>query len=195
MHKFNMLKSRILKVSALAMTTALLFSSNALAEDNNSEDRIDESKRVYVYWVNPKDFTDIKPSNGIRSKFRNRTMEELHEFVDKLAKKLPEGHKLKLNVTDLDLAGRVWPGHFAGLNSASDVRVVRKLDIPRLDFSFELMNGSGEVLKSGVKELKDLSFMTRIGGIQKHDSLRYEKNMLKAWFKREFKDELAVNQS
>ena len=182
------------KLKGLAAVALLTLSPLTMAgEENKPENRVDESERVNVVWVNPKKFTDLKPANGRRDRFRNHTMEKLYKHLDKLAKRLPEGHKLKLNVTDIDLAGRVWPGHFVGFDTASDVRLVKSIEIPRMDFSYELINASGEVIKSGEKELKDMGFMNNISSVRKHDALRYEKHMLKRWFSREFKDVLVVD--
>ena len=179
------------------IAAAALISSSLMArevqEEQNSEDRIDESERVSVTWVSPKDFTDMRPGMETRKRFRNNTMERLYEYIEKLANELPEGHKLKLNVTDVDLAGQVWPGGFVGFNNPNDVRIIRQVDVPRIDFSFELLDQSGKVLKSGEKELKDLAFQERIAGFRRNDSLLYEKNMMKRWFKKEFREELAAN--
>jgi hypothetical protein len=183
-----------LKFKIATLATAVILTTSAIADEKEPENRVDESERVTVTWVNPKEFTDVKPTNGISSRFRNHTMESLYEYVDKLAQDLPQGQKLKLNVTDLDLAGRVWPGHIAGFDTSSDVRLVKDIEIPRMNFSYELVDSSGSVVKSGEIKLKDMSFMSRSNLIRKSDSLKYEKNMFRQWFNKEFKDELTSNE-
>lgn len=186
-----MFKSKkVLKTKLVALVSTLLLSTSVAAEEQKTEDRIDESERVSVTWINPKKFTDIKATNEVRTRFRNRTMKKLHKYMDELAQDLPEGQMLKFNVTDLDLAGRVWPGHFVGFDSASDVRIVKQIEIPRMNFSYELVDATGFVVKSGEKNLKDMAFLDRINGIRRSDSLRHEKTMIKRWFKKEFKEEL-----
>lgn len=186
-----MLKSKkVLRSKLLALASTFLLSTSVVADEQKTEDRIDESERVSVTWVNPKKFTDIKATNGVRTRFRNRTMEKLHKYMDDLAQDLPEGQMLKFNVTDLDLAGRVWPGHFVGFNNANDVRVVKSIEIPRMNFSYELVDSKGSIIRTGEKNLKDMAFLDRINGMRRSDSLRHEKNMLKRWFKKEFKEEL-----
>ncbi|BDX08233.1 DUF3016 domain-containing protein [Planctobacterium marinum] len=175
------------------ITTALFISTNSHADEQENLDRVDESERVAVTWVNPKEYTDVKPANGIRSRFRNRTLETLHEYMDELAADLPEGQKLTFNVTDLDLAGRVWPGSFVGFDTTGDVRLIKRVEIPRMDFSYELLDSDGSVLKSGTEELKDMAFMDGISTARRDDPLKYEKNMLRDWFRKEFKQELLAS--
>ncbi|XOV79709.1 MAG: DUF3016 domain-containing protein [Aestuariibacter sp.] len=151
-----------------------------------------ESNRISVEWQDPKDFTDMKATNGHRQRFRENTMNELEEYLAKLAEDLPDGQTLKMVVTDVDLAGRVWPGRFVGFDSATDVRVVKRIDIPRMNFKYELLDANGDTIKSDEIKLKDMGFQD--SGITRHDhgSLRYEKRMLKRWFKREFDEQLVA---
>lgn len=184
-----MFKTKYMKLSSLLV--AALLSSNVMAEEQKqNENRIDQSEKVSVVWVNPKDFTDVRPSSEGRKSFRNRTMKDLHQFIDKLAADLPDGHKLNVNVTDLDLAGRVWPATAVGSNNGQNIRVVRQMDIPRMNFSYELLDASGVVVKSGQQELKDMAFQDRAINRRTHENLLYEKGMVKRWFKEEFKEEL-----
>ncbi|MGJ8679330.1 DUF3016 domain-containing protein [Paraglaciecola sp.] len=143
---------------------------------------------VEIEWHAPQEYTDVKPSQTKRSRFMQSTFTSIDAYILKLAQSFPAGYRLKLKVTDLDLAGQVWPASFAGLgNSASDVRVIKRLDIPRMNFSYELTNAEGDIVKQANVNLKDMSFQI---GHSKHfasDSLTYEKNMLKKWFLKEFK--------
>lgn len=174
------------KFTFTILTAALFLSANLVAGEQREENRIDESERMTVTWVNPKEFTDVKPSMGVASKFRERTMTLLTEYMNELASELPEDQTLNIKVTDVDLAGRVWPG-------AREVRVVRQLEIPRMDFSYELLNADGSVVKSDTVELKDMGFMDSVGRTFRNDPLKYEKNMLQDWFNKEFKQELLVS--
>lgn len=148
--------------------------------------------RVAVEWQSPEDFTDMKATNGHRKRFRENTMNKFENYLEDLAEDLPAGQQLKMVVTDVDLAGRVWPGHFVGFNNASDVRVVKRIDIPRINFSYELMDETGATIKSGEMKLKDMGFQDSQVARNDHDSLRYEKRMLKRWFKKEFGDQLVA---
>lgn len=142
--------------------------------------------RVEVEWSNPSDYTDIRPANQSRSRFRETTFKHLEKHLEKLAARLPEGQRLKLTVTNLDLAGQVWPGHMMGLGLSSDVRLINRVDIPRMNFSYELLDGSGAIIRTGEEKLKDMSFQDRAVGRYRNQTLRYEKTMLKDWFVRNF---------
>ncbi len=176
-----------IKKLVLAGVIAAMTSPVIANETNETEHLVD------ITWENPKDFTDLKPANGVRKKFRDNTLAKLQTYMDKLATSLPEGQQLKMTVTDVDLAGQVWPGHFVGFNAGSDVRIVKRVYIPRIEFSYQLVDDQGNVIKSGEEHLKDMSFLDRsTAGLRRHDTLRYEKRMLKDWFRDEF-DLLASN--
>ena len=107
--------------------------------------------------------------------------------MNELSLALPDNQKLLMKVTDLDLAGQVWPASHLGLgHGTSDVRIVKNIDIPRINFSYKLLDESGEVVQQAEVKLKDMSFLDRSHHLFKSESLRYEKNMLQRWFKQEF---------
>jgi hypothetical protein len=66
------------------------------------------------------------------------------------------------------------------------VRVVKNIYIPRINFSYQLLDTSGAVIQQAEVDLKDMSFMDRGNRFFDSESLRYEKNMLQRWFKQEF---------
>lgn len=161
---------------------SIMASATVNAEAHPTE----ESDRVEIEWKDPKSYSDVRSANQPRTRFRESTFKKLEQHLEKLAIKLPEGQTLKLTVTDLDLAGQVWPGHMVGLNSTSDVRMIKRIDIPRMNFAFQLLNASGNVLKEGEEKLKDMNFQDHINRHFNNDSLRYEKKMLDDWFKDTF---------
>jgi hypothetical protein len=148
--------------------------------------------KVEIEWDKPEEYRDVRPSNESRKKFREATFEHLNEYMNKLASALPEDQKLLMKVSDLDLAGQVWPISYLGLgHGGSDVRIVKNIDIPRINFSYQLLTQSGQVVKQAEVKLKDMSFLDRSNRSFKSDSLRYEKNMLQRWFKKEFGTQIA----
>ncbi|WJG08792.1 DUF3016 domain-containing protein [Aliiglaciecola sp. LCG003] len=150
---------------------------------------------VEIIWENPTEYRDVKPTMQSRTKFREQTLEQLEEYLIELAEDLPDGYGLSYKVTNLDLAGEVWPASFAGFgHSSNDVRVVKSIDIPRMDFSYVLKDAQGLVLQESAEvKLKDMSFMDRHNAFFKNENLRYEKNMLQDWFKTEFSKLLEKN--
>ncbi|GEA07565.1 hypothetical protein KUL42_23260 [Alteromonas sp. KUL42] len=151
---------------------------------------------VKLVWEEPESYTDVRPSNESRKRFRDRTLEELEAYITELAASLPESQVLSMTVTNVDLAGEVWPSQFVGFGSAgaSDVRIIKRIDIPRMSFSYTLSSEDGQVLLSEQEvKLKDMDFME--SNIRRHrtDSLSYEKAMLDDWFADTFPKQVAVN--
>ena len=148
---------------------------------------------VEITWENPKEFRDVKPTLQSRTKFREQSFSKLEEFITELAEDLPDGQKLTMTVTNLDLAGEVWPSSFVGMgNAGGEVRVVKQIDIPRMTFSYSLIDTKGKVLHSADEvNLKDMSFMDHSTIRFKNDSLKYEKKMIEDWFNDEFPDLIA----
>ena len=135
-----------------------------------------------VTWTEPDKYRDVHPGNGHKKQFRERTFKNFDKHFAKLAAKLPEGQVLKIDVTDVDLAGDVNHG---GVNR---IRVIKDIFFPRMKFSFQLVNADGSVEVSGDAELKDMSFLRGTHQKRNTDSLAYEKNMIDKWFNKTFDD-------
>ena len=143
--------------------------------------------KVEIEWDKPEKYRDVRPSNQSRKRFRESTFEDINKYMNELSLVLPNNQKLLMKVNDLDLAGQVWPASHLGLGyDGSDVRIVKNIDIPRINFSYKLLNESGEVVQQAEVNLKDMSFLDRSHHLFKSESLRYEKSMLQRWFKQEF---------
>jgi hypothetical protein len=146
-----------------------------------------ELSQVEVTWDNYGKYTDIKPVNQSRTKFANRVFSELTEYMQELVEEMAPGQKMLMTVTNLDLAGQVFPANFVGLGSGGDdVRLVKNIYIPRIAFSYELHDKNGNVVSAADVDLKDMGFNNRHNPFFSHEFLRYEKNMLRSWFKRNF---------
>ncbi len=155
--------------------------------------------KVEIEWKSYEDYSDIRPSSESRTRFAKSTFKKLEKHMVKLMEGMPEGQTLSMTVTDLDLAGKVQPANFPlsvrgglinlGNDFATDIRVIDTVDIPRMDFQFELSDAKGNVLLSGDEELKDLGFLQRgATNFRRSDRLKYEKRMLDKWFSRTFSD-------
>ncbi|MCU7553060.1 DUF3016 domain-containing protein [Alteromonas sp. ASW11-19] len=143
--------------------------------------------QVEVTWQEPDSYTDVRPANESRKGFRERVFRGLDKHFARMAKVLPDDNTLAVTVTNLDLAGQVWPSSFVGFGHAtgSDVRVIRRIGIPRIEFSYTLTDSTGAVVKSADVSLKDMGFMDTIASSRYNDQLRYEKHMLQEWFDEE----------
>ena len=102
-----------------------------------------------------------------------------------------------MTVTNVDLAGQVWPSQFVGfgVGAANDVRVIQRVDIPRMTFSYTLSDEQGTVVSSAEEvQLKDMNFMESNIRQNRGDTLSYEKIMLEDWFNDTFTTNVAANE-
>lgn len=139
-----------------------------------------------VTWTNPDDYRDVQPSNETRKHFRERIFKSFEKHFAKLAKRLPEQQTLKLDVTDVDLAGDTLAGGIERL------RIVKEIYSPRMKFSYQLVDKNDNIIKSADVALKDMSFMTGNNLKYRQKSLGYEKKMLDDWFFETFSDNLTT---
>lgn len=128
--------------------------------------------KVDVQWLEPATYSDA----GRSASDRESAMQALGAHLQKLAHLLPQGQTLKLEITDLDLAGEIEPVGW------HDLRVVRgRADWPRMELRFALAV-DGRSLKSGQTRLQDMGYSFS----PRSEALGYEKRMIDRWFKAEF---------
>lgn len=134
-----------------------------------------------VTWSDYKKYRDIKAGDESRKHFRERTFKNFEKHFTKLASRLPEGQILKIDVTDVDLAGDTNAG---GINR---LRIVKEIYFPRMDFSYQLFSADGTVMKEDKVELKDMNFMNSSNLRYSNKTLGHEKKLLDDWFYADFK--------
>lgn len=129
-----------------------------------------------VHYNQPERFTDA----GFGSVERERTQALLKAQVERLASRLPDGQRLSVTFTDVDLAGEI--DHF----SPQGLRVMGLLpDAPRLSLRFELTQ-DGQVVTRGEEQLRDLTYLARRSGLDRQAALPYESRLLTEWFEQRF---------
>ncbi len=137
---------------------------------------------VEIKWTEPGKYRDIDAGENNRKHFREQTFKNFEKHFSKLASQLPEGQTLKIEVTDIDLAGTTFHG---GINR---IRVVKGMYPPRMEFSYQLVDADGSNVLEGKTELKNMNFMMGRTLRYRNDSLGYEKEMLDKWFNQSFKE-------
>jgi hypothetical protein len=168
-------------LAALTFSVSLPLSASDESEDIYTSDNT--LNRISVQWLAPKKFTDVREANFSNAKFRKRVFSQLEKHLDKLAEDLPSGQTLAVSVTDVDLAGRIEPASFVGLSSTmDDVRVMRNVDIPRIEFTYQLLDANGVVLKSEEVNLKNMNYLHDIRFSGRDKPFGHEKRMLSKWF-------------
>jgi hypothetical protein len=127
-----------------------------------------------VRFVEPERFSDA----GRSSSDRERALARLAAHVKELARKLPDGQTLKVDVLDVDLAGELRPRH------GQEVRVLRgSVDTPHIKLRWSLEQ-AGATVKRGEQHLTDLGLTAQPGLAAASDGdLPYEKRMLTQWFR------------
>lgn len=141
---------------------------------------------VEIEWFEPEHYRDVKPSSGSKSAFQKRVFRELTEHFSELAAKLPENQTLKIKVTDVDLAGDIR--YMVGPNNLT-LRVVENIYFPRMEFSYQLLDSTQQVLKSGDENIKDMAFNSGIHTRRSNDSYYYEKQLLSDWYHDSFEQQ------
>lgn len=142
--------------------------------------------RVTVNFDHPEKFTEVRDNSTDFENERGceRFLPFLKEYLEQRAGKLlPAGQKLTITFTDIDLAGDFEP--WRGMEF-HDVRIVKDIYVPRMNFSFKVTDEAGQVVKEGEEKLLDGAFQMRITGVSNSDPLRYEKDMLNDWLRKEF---------
>lgn len=130
--------------------------------------------QAQVNFIEPDKYADVP----FAIKDRDSTLNTLREHFDKLAKKLPTGQTLAVDVTDVDLAGRMDPARLNG----QDVRVLRGMaDWPVIALRYRI-EAAGKVVKSGEARVADMNYMQSFNRYPAGEPLRYEKQMLDNWF-------------
>lgn len=154
----------------------------ALAAGAASAADVRDDTRAEVVYVEPETFTDVKDNYFANEETRDYLLGRLREHIVDLAQDyVPEGQRLLVTVTDVDMAGDFEPWHGPRM---SDIRIVRDRYPPRIKLSFQVVDVTGRVLKEGKRDLRDFGFM--MSRPLDSDLLRYEKAMLEDWLRREF---------
>lgn len=143
-------------------------------------DALAGSSPVAVSWQDPAGFSE--PTWGAMPVDRGNWIRPLAEYLRQQAELvLPAGHRLDVELLDVNRAGEYEPGRHP---SATDLRVVRDVYPPRIHLRFRHLDGSGTVVAEGERRLVDVGFLQRTS-IADSDPLRYEKRLLHDWLRRE----------
>jgi hypothetical protein len=131
-------------------------------------------------FVEPNKFTDAGYFHWVASeKDRAEVQRDIEQHLQQLAeRKLQPGQSLKIEVLDIDLAGRFEPLRF---RAANEVRVMRESTWPRIKLRYTLSQGDA-VTASREEVVADMNYLGSINRYPSGDRLRYEKAMLDRWF-------------
>lgn len=136
------------------------------------------SAGVTVSYEKPDKFRDM-PYSEID---RDEVLRQLSAHFAKLGDDLPPGQELRITVRDIDLAGRIEPVRWHFNN---DIRLLRGgADWPTMQLSY-VLEENGQVLRSGEATINNMMYLDRSNRYSSGDPLRFEKQMVDEWFKRD----------
>ena len=131
---------------------------------------------VTVNYIKPDAFNDMPWSANDQAE----VLKNIAEHFTKLGAKLPADQDLKIDVTDIDLAGRIEPNAYYGRNDY--LRVLRGgADWPSMRLHY-VLESKGAVLRSGDEKLSDMTYLDHYNHYTSNEPLRYEKKMIESWF-------------
>lgn len=156
----------------------VLFGQSAMSSAATSE----------VTWQNPEKYRDVKSGMQSKKKYQQRVFKSFDKHFAKLAEQLPQDQILKIVVTNVDLAGDVFAG------GIDQIRIVKDIYIPRMAFSYQLLDANNGEIKTGDVKLKDMNFLNGSQMRYRQEHLGYEKKMLDDWFSNTFSPMLAKNE-
>lgn len=134
-----------------------------------------------VTWTGYDKYQDVREGNYTEEGFKDLLTKKLEEHIAELSAKLPKDQTLKMDVTDVNLAGDVR------VASMSGTRIMKNGYPPQMSFSYQLIDASGKVIKSDEVSIRDVDFLTRLPLKYRNKIFGYEKKMLDDWFKKTFK--------
>ncbi|WP_105253186.1 DUF3016 domain-containing protein [Pseudoalteromonas sp. T1lg75] len=138
-----------------------------------------------IKWQDLNDYADARPSNEVKKPYHDRLMKKFDKHFNFEAQNLPEGSVFKAEITDLDLAGEVRFG-------MNEFRVMKPVYIPRIEFSYKLVDKDGKVLSSGDVDIKDMSYMDRMRSIHSDKEFYYDFRLISSWFQDSLYPELGI---
>ena len=137
--------------------------------------------KVEVTWTEPDSYIDVKDSFSGYQSTKEDAFYNIEKVLTKLAKRLPDGYLLKLDITDLDLAGETHSGNF---------RVVRDMYPPMIKFSYQLLDAGDNLLREKNENIRNISFMNNVSLRYRNEAFSFEKQLIDDWFKDSFSDRL-----
>lgn len=146
---------------------------------------IGQDSRINVQFVEPENFTDVRDSyTSTTDHHRAWVLGEVRKFLQKRGElALREDLHLTVRITDIDLAGDFEPWRF---RFNDDIRIVKDIYPTRIKLEFQLVDSAGNVVAEGERKLTDFGHLTTFS--PSSDSLRFEKEVLRDWLSREFRE-------
>lgn len=169
-----------MKTSRLILSTLLGFASLVLSQAAPNDVA---TERINVEFFESDKFRDVGRSYLASERDREYDLAQIRDhLVAQASRTLPEGQRLEVTFTDIDMAGEFEPWRGPRY---SDVRIVKDIYAPRMALSFRVTTADGNVIKEGKRELRDMAFNHKLL-LNRSDVYRHEKELLNDWLRSEF---------
>ena len=171
------MKTHLLIAAAIGLSTARLFAAETFQEANIGG----PDSRVQVVFVHPENFNDIRDGSFSTDKGEAEILGDLGKFIAATSDAvLPAGYKVKLEFTDITLAGWINPQS----GGAQDVRVIKSDYPPAFRFNYSITDATGKIVKQGEANVRDIDYKDRFASAVYEEQTRpYEKSVLKDWLR------------
>lgn len=126
--------------------------------------------------------SDVRLSQTSEEKSLLIVLDDFREGLQRSAKRfLAEGQTLDIHFTDINLAGEFEPWR---MGPQYDVRWVKDIYVPRLEFTYKITGADGAVVAEGEEVLMDTAFMMRATAtFDRSRPTFYEMPMLNDWLR------------
>jgi len=178
--------ARLLLIVAVLLATATATAKVRNVTDPDAPRNLPDEGPVSVQWTDPAEFTDLKFSGNRWKASEGNWVYQLAEHLrGSASKRLPEGDRLEVMITDINRAGRYEPWRGVQMQ---DVRILRDIYPPSMKLEFRHYGADGQVLAEGSREVRDTGFLMGGGNFAgRNDNLHYEKRMIDDWVRDELR--------
>ena len=144
------------------------------------------AQQTAVTFDRPEKFTDFRVPNMSAKRSRIALMEDLVRDVGQsLDRLLPAGSSMQVDITNIDMAGRIDP-----FSQPDELRLLRDYDKAELNFNYRWLSAEGSLLKEDTVTLRNNNLQTLKSRSNKysHTRLAYEMAMFDKWLRKLVKD-------
>lgn len=183
---------RLLLAGLFAMLAVTASAAPRTVTDPQAPRALQAEGPVSVKWNDPRTFTELRNSPNRFEAERGDWVQQLaKQFRTSATKSLQPGQTLDVTLLDVKRAGDFEPWHGP---RANDIRILRDIYPPRIQFEYTLKGSDGQVLDQGEANLRDSGFLHGSTGMQSNsDPLRYEKKLIDDWVRRDLAKRIAAN--
>lgn len=158
----------IISLLAAALTASASFAADS-AQSN-----------VNVQFVNNEHYTDVSVSGMGQAASQKIIFSQIRDHIQELANRyLKKGQTLDIRITDIDMAGEFEPWRGPRWD---DIRILKDIYPPRINFQYTLTSADGTVLKQGKERLLDANYLMNSLHL-KNDEAYYEEQLFDDWFR------------